>query len=90
MSYQLFTESLQHRQRLVQGDRHRDLGEVLADEADVLVEAGEVLGEESAELLDGLGELLKRVKSQVVHAVDGLAFESITVSSRGILLLGPT
>ena len=31
MSYQLFTESLQHRQRLVQGDRHRDLGEVLAD-----------------------------------------------------------
>lgn len=72
---------------------HRDfleeLGEIFADEGDVLVEAGKALGEESAELFDRPGELLKREESEVVHAVDRLAFLKIISLSRGVLLPGP-
>ena len=45
-----------------------------------------MFGEESVELPDGLGELLKRVESEVVHAVDCLVVLSVVILSGGILL----
>lgn len=45
-----------------------------------------MFGEESAELPDRLGELLERVESEVVHAVDRLAILTVMVSSWGILV----